>query len=696
MVRVARRRPAGDVVSGTGLSPRAALDRRRNRALAIPNADGSQLEGFIESPLGGDAIERVATIAGWHAWDHMPVAVVTIEHDGRIIGRSREAGPRSDVAAKYGRASYASTGWVVDLDFRALHAASATLVATVYPMAEHGGVRLDPLTVRVIGDPTIDRAGVPYPPPPGVLGNLDAPGDEAVVPLGAVTIKGWARSTYSPVARVSLSANGIDLGRARLGLHRADVADSDTAIDAPISGFEQVVDLSVLGEDTEAIVLRAEVVALDGTTDAFEHHLGIAAPAELAVSDPAGAEQPVRVRPDAPFNLLVVTHDLGYGGAQLWLFELLRQARAGSAFPCTVISFHDGALLGALEALGIEVHVTSAIPVDSTAPYEGRIAELTSWLHGRGHSAALVNTFRSFGGADLAERLGLPVVWAIHESWPESLIWAFDHPEGRVDPTIRSIAARSLARAGAVIFESDATRALYESRAPGRCALVPYGVETGALDSFASSTSKSVARERLGIEARGRVLLVMGTIEPRKSQTLIAQAFGELASRHGDAELILVGDLHTNYSAALAAFVERAGLGDRIRMVPVTPDALSWYRASDVLVCGSDVESLPRSVLDAMCLGVPVVATRVFGLAELLDDGSTGLLYEPCDLAAAIDALDLVLGMPDEQLAAIAERGSALVHAHHDAAHYASDVVVLLRGLQRDPTASPADLLRAR
>lgn len=677
---------------GTGLSPRAALDRRRNRALSIPNADGSQLEGFIESPTDGDAIERVSTVAGWHAWERTPVAVVTIELDGRIIGRSRDAPARADVAAKYGSASYRGTGWVVDLDFRGLHAASATLVATVYPRADHGGVRLDPFTVRVLDDPTIDRYGVPYPPPPEVLGNLDAPADDAAVVLGALGIKGWARSTYSPVARVSLSANGVDLGRARLGLHRADVADSDTAVDAPICGFEQVVDLSVLDASTDEITLRAEVEALDGTTGSFEHHLRVADPPPASVAKRVDDEEPVKAAADAPFNLLVVTHDLGYGGAQLWLFELLRQARAGSAFPCTVVSFRDGALAGELEALGIVVHITSAMPVDSTAAYEGRIAELSSWLHGGGHSAALINTFRAFGGADLAERLGLPVVWAIHESWPESLIWAFDHPEG-VDPAIRTVAARSLSRAGAVIFESEATRALYEARAQRRTILVPYGVDTAALDMFASTTSRSEARQRLGIEATGRVLLVMGTIEPRKAQTLIAQAFAELTSTHADAQLIFVGDLHSNYSSALAAFIERAGLGDRIRLMPVTPDALTWYRASDALVCGSDIESLPRSVLDAMCLGVPVVATRVFGLAELLEDGATGLLYEPCDLAAAITALDRTLSMPDEQLVAIAERGSALVHARYDAARYASDVIRLLRGLQRDPAALPADLL---
>jgi glycosyltransferase involved in cell wall biosynthesis len=669
------------------------MERRKNRALAIPNADGSQLEGFIESPLDGDAIERLATVAGWHAWDHRPVAVVTIELDGRIIGRSRDGGPRNDVAEKYGDAAYSGTGWAVDLDLRALHATSATLAATVYPLADHGGVRLEPISVNVLGEPTIDREGRPYPLPPEVFGSLDTPPADAVVPLGALAIKGWARSRYAPVARISLSANGVDLGRARLGLGRPDVAAADDAIDAPISGFEQVVDLTVLGAATTEIALRAEVEALDGTVGVFERRLAVAASESLSSADAGHAER-AAVHPDTTFNLLVITHDLGYGGAQLWLLELLRQAHAGSAFPCTVVSFRDGGLVGVLEDLGITVHVTSPLPVDSAAAYEGRIAELSAWLHGGGHSAALVNTFRSFGGADLAERLGIPVVWAIHESWPESLIWAFDHPDGHVDPAVRSIAARSLARAGAVVFESETTRALYEARAPGRTALVRYGVDTASLDAFAASTSKAAARKGLGIETTGRVVLVMGTIEPRKGQTLIAQAFGEIAGRFTDVRLVFVGDLHTPYSAALSAFVDRSGLTDRISIMPVTADALNWYRACDVLVCGSDIESLPRSVLDAMCLGMPVVATNVFGLAELLEDGATGVLYEPCDLGAARDALDRALSMPDDQLAAIAANGSTLVHEHYDASGYAADVIGVLRGLLCDPTATPEDLLK--
>jgi glycosyltransferase involved in cell wall biosynthesis len=341
----------------------------------------------------------------------------------------------------------------------------------------------------------------------------------------------------------------------------------------------------------------------------------------------------------------------------------------------------------------VEVHVTSPLPVDDATAYEGRLAELDSWLAPRGHTAALVNTFRSFGGADLAVRRGLPVVWAIHESWPESLIWAFDHPGVHVDPTIRALASRALAHAGAVIFEAEATRTLYEDRAPSRTVVVPYGVDTAALDAFAATTGKLAARRTLGLAEDGRVLLVMGTVEPRKGQTLLAEAFAELASAHPDATLVFVGDLDTAYSAALMEYVERAGLAERVRLEPVTLNALTWYRASDVLVCGSDVESLPRSVLDAMGLGVPVVATRVFGNAELLEDGETGLLFEPLDLGAAVAALDRVLAMSREDLDRLGERGRTRIHEDHDSSGYAGDVLTLLRGLLEDPDALPNALL---
>ncbi|HEY8081383.1 MAG TPA: glycosyltransferase, partial [Acidimicrobiales bacterium] len=527
-------------------SPRQVVRQRRNAAAGTPNADGSPLEGYVEHPAEGGEIERTGVMSGWHAWHRAPVAAVTVEMGGRIVGRSAtSAEPRDDVAHDRGDESYAATGWVVPLDLRAVQGTSAVLTVTVYPSVDHLGVRLDPVTVTLIGRPTIDANGAPIPPPDEVVGNIDVPAAGARVKRGPITLKGWARSTYTPIARVELFANDVPLGPARLGIDRADVAANDLSPVAPVCGFEQLLDLGVLDPAVRTVSLRASVVSLSGVTADFVTLLEVDGDATPVTPRPAEALAPRAPGSPSALNLLVVTHDLGYGGAQLWLAELLRRCGAGSAFACTVVTFRGGALVDELAALGVEVHVTSPLPVDDATAYEGRLAELDSWLAPRGHTAALVNTFRSFGGADLAVRRGLPVVWAIHESWPESLIWAFDHPGVHVDPTIRALASRALAHAGAVIFEAEATRTLYEDRAPRRTVVVPYGVDTAALDAFAATTGKLAARRTLGLAEDGRVLLVMGTVEPRKGQTLLAEAFAELASAHPDATLVFVGDLDT-------------------------------------------------------------------------------------------------------------------------------------------------------
>ena len=681
-------------MSAPGRSPRQVLRQRRNAALATPNADGSPLEGYVESPADGDDVDRRFVMSGWHAWDRQPVAAVIVEMDGRIIGRAQSSDHlRDDVAQDRNDDRYAATGWEVELDLGGVHTATAVLTATVFPAEDRTGVRLDPITVTVVGLPTRDLEGVPIPPLDEVIGNIDVPPSGSTVELGPLAIKGWARSTYSPIARVSIFANGVALGPARLGIDRADVAAEDPAPDAPICGFEQLVDLGALTATDGTVTIRVIAESIDGTVGELVTELAVTAPRD--VGSLALPPLPRATGSASELDLLVVTHDLGYGGAQLWLTELLRRAGAGSAFPCTVVAFGGGALVAELTAMGVDVHVTSPLPVEDADAYEGRLAELSSWLDGQHHTAALVNTFRSFPGADLAARRGLPVVWAIHESWPESLIWTFDHPGVRVHPAIRAIASRALAHAGAVIFESEATRALYDDRAHGRTLVVHYGVDTAELDAFAASTSPPEARHALGLEEAGRVMLVMGTVEPRKGQTLLAEAFATVAAAHADATLVLVGDLHTPYSEALRTFLDRAGIAGRTRLEEVTPDALSWYRASDVLICGSDVESLPRSVLDAMALGVPVVATRVFGVAELLDDGDTGLLFEPLDLAAAIGAIERALSMPASDLGGIGERGRALVREKYDSAGYAADVVALLRGLLADPSALPGSILAA-
>jgi D-inositol-3-phosphate glycosyltransferase len=266
-----------------------------------------------------------------------------------------------------------------------------------------------------------------------------------------------------------------------------------------------------------------------------------------------------------------------------------------------------------------------------------------------------------------------------------------------VAPAIRAAAEHALATADALVFEAEATRALYEPwSGPGRSIVVPYGVDTGAISAYRHRVSREQARTATGVQGDARMILVMGTVEPRKAQTRIAQAFGLVQAQFPDWDLVFVGGSDTLYSNGLEEYLREVGLDERVRVLPVVDDTYRWYRAADLLLSLSDLESLPRSALEAMGFGVPVLATSVFGLPDLIEDGRTGFLFEPNDLSAAVEALRRVLALGESELRAVGESGRRHVLDHYDSAGYVTDTMALLEGFLEDRQTTPREILLRR
>src|SRR5439155_7513168 len=272
--------------------------------------------------------------------------------------------------------------------------------------------------------------------------------------------------------------------------------------------------------------------------------------------------------PSGEMRLLVFTHHLGLGGGQLYLFELLRLLSDAPGFHAAVVAPTDGPLRKKTEALNIPVVVNGPHPLGDAAAYEARQAELAAWARAAGFNAVLANTFLAFPGVDLAARLDLPAVWAIHESVDLPF---FFRRRGKIDPRVRSHATAAFASASAVVFEADATRALFTQYGdPRRFATVPYGIDIEEVDRVAGSISPAEARKRLGLPPDATILLCLGTIEERKNQTLLAQAFGAIAGDHPEALLVFVGAAANRSSTALSSYTRRSGIADRVKIVAVS------------------------------------------------------------------------------------------------------------------------------
>lgn len=168
---------------------------------------------------------------------------------------------------------------------------------------------------------------------------------------------------------------------------------------------------------------------------------------------------------------------------------------------------------------------------------------------------------------------------------------------------------------------------------PQRVTLIYQGVD---LRRFRPAPAlREQARRRYLLPAgNGPVLACVGSFEPRKGQTVLLEAVAALPG----ARLLLVGDGPDE--ARLRATVERLGLAERVRFFPFTAAPEMVFARADVTVLPSLYkEGLPNVLLESLALGVPVVATRLGGVPEVVLEGETGYTAEPEDAGQLADAI---------------------------------------------------------
>ena len=531
-------------------------------------------------------------------------------------------------------------------------------------------------------------AGARYRPP--VQGaSIDEPAPLAEVDPLSTCVRGWAMFPSESVTRVELTVDGQPVGLARLGIPRPDVAALDDRADAPISGWEFELAANPAIPTGRPITLGGTVHGSAGRTlrlpSVTVHAAEPRVPRAFDATPPPGLRLALdsdddlvsmlarrrSTSTDDRLNVLVFTHSLTYGGAQLWLVELLERLSGGD-LRLTLVAPADGPLRGRLERAGVAVEVFPQ-PGWAHPDYETHVARLMAFAASQAFDVVIANTINVVYGIEVAARLELPSILAVHESFDPAAYWAhflFPH-----DPAVFERLRVALASASAIVFEAAATRALYLPYAdPERLVAMPYGIELDAIERFRSTLTRDQARSALGVDREKKVVLCLGTIEPRKSQASLARAFGRVAERHRDAVLALIGRTDdvggAQYAAALAEHLWRAGMQDRVLVRPLTADPFQWHVAADVVVCASDNESLPRVILEAMAFERLVVSTDIFGIPEVVEDGVTGYLCRSRDEHDMCEKLSEALAMrPEHQeiRSAAAER----VRRRHDAAVYA-------------------------
>ena len=174
-----------------------------------------------------------------------------------------------------------------------------------------------------------------------------------------------------------------------------------------------------------------------------------------------------------------------------------------------------------------------------------------------------------------------------------------------------------------------------------RVHLIPCGVDTGRFHPG----DRERARRGLGLPSAGTRLIYVGDLIPDKGVLLLLEASAELLRTGADLHITLVGA--GPLSETLRDRAAQLGIADRFVLLGPQPNERipELLRASDALVLPSASEGSPVSIIEALAAGLPVLATRVGGIPDLVADGREGFLVPPGDARALAEALRRFLAL---------------------------------------------------
>ena len=171
----------------------------------------------------------------------------------------------------------------------------------------------------------------------------------------------------------------------------------------------------------------------------------------------------------------------------------------------------------------------------------------------------------------------------------------------------------------------------------------------GGIDEAAISPAhRSATREALGASDRSRIVGNVAHLRSQKGHATFLEAAARVAEEIPDALFVIVGrEKEPGYQDELAKMADELGIGDRVHFTGFQPDPYPFMASFDLFLMASDYEGFPIALVEAMAMGLPIVATDVGGVGEAIRDGVDGLLTPPGDAdTLARHAVDL-LQQPD-------------------------------------------------
>jgi glycosyltransferase involved in cell wall biosynthesis len=334
----------------------------------------------------------------------------------------------------------------------------------------------------------------------------------------------------------------------------------------------------------------------------------------------------------APIQVAHLIHTMAYGGVETALLNWIKSMDA-SRFQVSVICFANPGntelpFVEAAAAMGIEVET---IPWNRKKPVIRSVRKLSALLKARKVSLLHChNTYADIVGLLAGKLTGVKTLTTLY-------VWG---KFGFVRNTLQGIDRQLLRFFDKVTVHCEETlRGTVERGYPERkLTLLPCGYEGEAVNM--TSQERRDRRLELGATEDNFVLIHVARFWPEKAHDVLLEGFKRIVEVRPEARLWLLGVGPIMDQVRILA--RDLKLENSVTFLGFRTDLAETLALADLQVHPSDLEGVPLAICAGMTAGLPIVATRIGGLAEVIRDGSTGILIEkrqPKQLADAVVSL---------------------------------------------------------
>lgn len=354
------------------------------------------------------------------------------------------------------------------------------------------------------------------------------------------------------------------------------------------------------------------------------------------------------------------------GGMERCVERLIDHLGQGDRFRFTVLCPFEGDFTDRVRAAGAQVVV---VPMPEDPPWAALQMVTGLVRHGRVDllHAHLPNAHQLAGV--VGRITGVPVVSTIHG---RQIIM----PDLEVHRMVGSHLS--------VVCQHSYYHALGLGIDPDKLSCEPNGVDTQAFHP--GPRPEQGLRERLGLPRDTLLVGLVGRLSPEKAPDVLVRAASLLHERMPEVHFVIVGE--GPMRTQLVEAIERQGLPSHVHLLGRIDDVLPIYHDLDLQVSSSHSEAMPLSLMEGMASGLPVVATRVGGVPEIVEHGRSGWLVAARDHEDIAGRIHQMLSQPALRLS-MGQRARESMEQRHQLSQRLEAVAQRLVQLARPQAAEP-------